>query len=337
MSTDAKHPADAVLPEPTASHVGAAAGKAGDITGVNLDTTDAADTDIADIDAVGFAIGLSDLDDEPVSVTPARAERPSRPRGARRGNHLRRKLAGAFVVMIGLAVMGGVFSMFSQASTAVGTSTGDVATGRQLFSVSCITCHGANLQGVKDKGPSLLGVGGAATYFQVGTGRMPLVGQGPDAARKPSIYSEADVRALAAYVQSIGGGPAVPTGNQRDDAGLAEGGELFRLNCASCHNFAGKGAPLSAGKYAPSLNKATDLQIATAMLSGPENMPVFGDNQLTPTQKHEIIAYIQTLKASKDPGGAGLDRVGPVTEGLVIWVVGIGAMMVVILWIGAKS
>jgi ubiquinol-cytochrome c reductase cytochrome c subunit len=145
------------------------------------------------------------------------------------------------------------------------------------------------------------------------------------------------VRALAAYVQSIGGGTAIPTGSQRDDAGLAEGGELFRLNCASCHNFAGKGAPLSAGKYAPSLNKATDLQIATAMLSGPENMPVFSDNQLTPTQKHEIISYIQTLKASKDPGGAGLDRVGPVTEGLVIWVVGIGAMMVVILWIGAKS
>jgi ubiquinol-cytochrome c reductase cytochrome c subunit len=190
---------------------------------------------------------------------------------------------------------------------------------------------------VINKGPSLLGTGGAATYFQVGTGRMPLVGQGPDAQRKESIYTDAQVRQLAAYVQSVGGGTAIPTGPLRDDAQLAEGGELFRLNCASCHNFAGKGAPLSAGKYAPSLNKATDLQIATAMLSGPENMPVFNDNQLTPTQKHEIISYIQTLKASRDPGGSGLDRVGPVTEGLVIWVVGIGAMMLVILWIGAKS
>ncbi len=303
------------------------------------------DLDTADLEAVEFDTGLSGLDhvrdeDEAAIETHSRARSVKISRGSRRrsrASRLRRRLAGAFVLLIALATMGGVFSMFAQTSTAQSTTSDDVATGRQLFSVSCITCHGANLQGVKNKGPSLLGTGGAATYFQVGTGRMPLVGQGPDAQRKDSIYTDAQVRQLAAYVQSVGGGTNIPTYNLRDDAQLAEGGELFRLNCASCHNFAGKGAPLSAGKYAPSLNKATDLQIATAMLTGPENMPVFNDNQLTPTQKSEIISYIQTLKASRDPGGSGLDRVGPVTEGLVIWVVGIGAMMLVILWIGAKS
>ena len=349
------------------------------------DDVDVHVADDAEIEAVEFGMGLDGIDDpdhdsdvdadhdqvhnqvtnedqaHDLNRGPARAAGGPAALGARsltsgpgharrprsRASRLRRRLAGAFVLLIALATMGGVFSMFAQASTAQNTSAqntsaqnttaGDVTGGRQLFSQSCITCHGANLQGVTDKGPALLGVGAAATYFQVGTGRMPLVGQGPDAPRKKSIYTEAQVRALAAYVQSVGGGTTIPTGSQRDDAQLAEGGELFRLNCASCHNFAGKGAPLSAGKYAPSLNQATDLQIATAMLSGPENMPVFNDNQLTPTQKHEIISYIQTLKASRDPGGSGLDRVGPVTEGLVIWVVGIGAMMAVILWIGAKS
>jgi ubiquinol-cytochrome c reductase cytochrome c subunit len=316
-------------------------------------------TDDAEIEAVDFGMGLAGVDDDrddedsrrddvdtktsdatdttKSSVTSTTMKRGRGPRRISRTTRLRRRVAGSFVLLIGLATMGGAFSMFAQSSTAQSTTADDVASGRQLFSVSCITCHGANLQGVTNKGPALLGVGGAATYFQVGTGRMPLVAQGPDAQRRESIYTDAQVRQLAAYVQSIGGGTAIPTGSQRDDAGLAEGGELFRLNCASCHNFAGKGAPLSAGKYAPSLNKATDLQIATAMLTGPENMPVFNNNQLTPTQKHEIISYIQTLKATRDPGGSGLDRVGPVTEGLVIWVVGIGAMMLVILWIGAKS
>ena len=318
---------------------------------------DAAEIDAAEIGAVEFGVGLDgiadlDLPDEDPAATPSaprsatsprgrsprgRSPRGRSPRRRSRSARLRRRLAGAFVLLIGLAAMGGVFSLFAQTSTAQSTAAGDVAGGRQLFSQSCITCHGANLQGVTDKGPALIGVGGAATYFQVSTGRMPLVGQGGDAPRKQSIYTDAQVRALAAYVQSVAGGTPIPTGSLRDDAHLAEGGELFRLNCASCHNFAGKGAPLSAGKYAPSLNEATDLQLATAMLTGPENMPVFNDNQLTPTQKHEIISYIQTLKATRDPGGSGLDRVGPVTEGLVAWVVGIGAMMVVILWIGAKS
>jgi ubiquinol-cytochrome c reductase cytochrome c subunit len=118
---------------------------------------------------------------------------------------------------------------------------------------------------------------------------------------------------------------------------LAEGGELFRLNCASCHNFAGRGNSLSAGKKIPSLLDSTDTQIYTAMVSGPENMPVFSENQLTPEQKHQIIAYIQTLNAQADPGGAGLARVGPITEGLVIWVIGIGAILILIMWIGAKA
>ena len=118
---------------------------------------------------------------------------------------------------------------------------------------------------------------------------------------------------------------------------LGPTGDVPKLNCATCHGFAGKGAPLSAGKNAPSLNDSTDLQLWTAMLSGPESMPVFNNNQITPQEKAEIVSYIQTLKAQKDPGGAGLDRIGPVSEGLVIWVIGIGVLLIAIVFIGRKA
>lgn len=265
---------------------------------------------------------------------------PRRKRPAKRASRLRRKVAASAVLLGALAAMGGSYAAFATTSGAsdTGTSASDIAAGRQLFQVSCITCHGANLEGIKGQGPSLIGVGGAAVYFQVSTGRMPATGQGAYEPRKEAKFDEKQTEDIAAYVESVGGGPALPQGNLRGDSStIATGGELFRLNCASCHGTTFKGAPLSAGKIAPSLNEATDKQIMAAMLSGPESMPVFSDNEITPDEKRAIIAYIQTLKASKDPGGSGIDRIGPVSEAIVIWVAGIGAVMIAILWIGAKS
>jgi ubiquinol-cytochrome c reductase cytochrome c subunit len=167
---------------------------------------------------------------------------------------------------------------------------------------------------------------------------MPASGQGAQEPRKPPKFTEDEVNQIAAYVQSVGGGPQLPVDvRDRDPENLGEAGELFRLNCAQCHNFAGRGGALSSGKHAPGLGNATDKIIYAAMLTGPENMPVFGDNDITPDQKRAIVNYVQTLKESKDPGGHGLGRLGPVPEGIVIWVVGIGALMFMVLWIGAKS
>jgi ubiquinol-cytochrome c reductase cytochrome c subunit len=222
-----------------------------------------------------------------------------------------------------------------------------VAKGQELYNTACVTCHGSNLQGVNDHGPSLIGVGQAAVYFQVGSGRMPLARQEAQAGRKPPLpkfdpgteEGAANLEALEAYVQANGGGPVVPaaTGDALRGDNPARGGELFRLNCASCHNFVGEGGALSSGKMAPSLQNASDLEIYTAMLTGPENMPVFGDNQLTPEQKRSVINYVQTIHAQADPGGAGIGRIGPVSEGLVIWVVGIGVMLFGIFWMGSKA
>jgi ubiquinol-cytochrome c reductase cytochrome c subunit len=274
-------------------------------------------------------------------------ERPSTTKGRRPHSRMRRRVTGALALALALGSVGVAYATVAAAATpkaraatanAPADQSVEVRKGRQLYETTCITCHGQNLQGVQDRGPSLIGVGSASVYFQVATGRMPVARQEAQAERKKPKYDEEQTKQIAAYVQSVGGGPEIPTGDLRgDDSNLAEGGELFRLNCASCHNFAGRGGALSAGKYAPPLSAANDLTIWTAMLSGPQNMPVFSDNQLTPEQKQAITNYVQTLRDQKDPGGSSIGRLGPVPEGLVIWVVGIGAIMLMILWIGAKS
>lgn len=309
------------------------------------DETPDGELDGLDFQAVDFQAAVSQHGGDTVPASPADRGRsatedvPARAVPERR-HGLRRRLVSGGVLLAALVGMGGAYSAFAGASGAADSAASEaqVTQGRQLFNVSCITCHGVNLQGVQNRGPSLIGTGGAATYFQVATGRMPVNAQGAYIQSHGQRYTQAQIDALVAYVQSVGGGPMKPTDtNLRDNKNLGAGGDLFRLNCASCHGFSGKGAPLSAGKVVPSLNKSTDVEMYTAMLSGPESMPVFSDNQLTPQQKRELIGYVQSMKASNDPGGHGLDRVGPVTEGIVIWVVGIGAIVVVILWIGAKA
>ncbi|SSC21775.1 Cytochrome bc1 complex, cytochrome c subunit, partial [Klenkia terrae] len=264
---------------------------------------------------------------------------PSSAARIRRRSKQRRRLANIAGLLAALVLTGVGYSALAPANAAddaISTQSSAEQAGEELYTRSCISCHGSNLQGVSDRGPSLIGVGEASVYFQVHTGRMPLVRQEADAARKPAVFDNAEIEQLMAYIQANGGGPTLPSGDLRE-GDLAEGGELFRLNCASCHNFVGAGGALSSGKAAPSLGDANDLEIYAAMLSGPENMPVFGDNQLTPEQKRSIIDYVQTLKEQADPGGAGIGRTGPVSEGLVMWVVGIGALLFGIFWMGTKA
>jgi ubiquinol-cytochrome c reductase cytochrome c subunit len=261
---------------------------------------------------------------------------------ARVGGRLRRH-SGLVVLVLALGLLGTMYSAFAPVSHAddqkTTASAEDVREGQQLFEGGCITCHGRNAQGVPDRGPSLVGVGAASVEFQVGTGRMPMARNEAQALRKPPLYTNEQTRKLAAYVESIGGGPQLPSGELRstEKNAIAEGGRLFRLNCSSCHAFGLGGGALSSGKFAPSLEPSTDRQIYAAMLTGPQNMPVFGDNQLTPDEKKSIISYIQAQKTDQDPGGAGIGRTGPVPEGLVVFLVGIVGLLIATLWIAGKS
>lgn len=251
----------------------------------------------------------------------------------------RRQLASAAIVAIALGVLGMLYAALAPHGAASTSSDPAVAEGQHLFSqLSCASCHGLNGEGGA-RAPSLIGVGAAAVDFQMGTGRMPLQSHGAEAPRKRPIASEEEIRQVAAYVASLGAGPAIPSFSDADwqKADTAFGGALFRTNCAQCHNFAGSGGELTYGKYAPTLSDATPTQIYEAMITGPENMPVFGDKQLTPTQKLAIINYIRTIKTQADPGGVGLGRVGPVTETVVGWLVGIGFLVIVTIWIGARA
>lgn len=274
---------------------------------------------------------------------------PRSARGPR--SRFRRRVAGAVALGIGLLTAGGLYTAFAPQPQVATAQQGDaalVAQGQELYNNHCITCHGSNLQGVEDRGPSLIGVGDAAAYFQVSTGRMPLARQEAQASRKPPIpqfdpsteEGRANLDALSAFVQANGGGPERPEAQGAALVGSdpARGGELFRLNCASCHNFTGRGGALSSGKYAPDLDSATEVDIYTAMLTGPQNMPRFSDRQLTPEEKEDIIAYVNSVtNGNNNPGGDPLGGVGPVSEGLIAFAVGIAAMVGFALWLGAKS
>jgi ubiquinol-cytochrome c reductase cytochrome c subunit len=165
---------------------------------------------------------------------------------------------------------------------------------------------------------------------------MPLHAGVQQAPRKKVRYTVAEIDALAAYVQTNGGGPTVPEGDLAD-GDLALGGALFRTNCASCHNFAGSGGALTYGKYAPKLTEANERVIYTAMQHGPESMPRYSDATLTPEEKRAIVRYVTYTNAADDVGGAALGRYGPLSEGLVAWVVGITVLVGMTLWIGARS
>ena len=251
---------------------------------------------------------------------------------------LRRKLGAVARVVAALALAGGVYTAFMPSSSAQDTSglSYSAQKGKQLYETSCITCHGANAEGVPGRGPSLIGVGQAAVYFQVSTGRMPMARQEAQAERKTPVFTDAQTEQIAAYIQEIGGGPQLPTGSL-SGGDIAAGGELYRVNCSSCHGFSAGGGALSSGKFAPTLHPATDKQIYAAMLTGPQNMPVFGDNELTPQEKMDIIAYIQNTKSDQSPGGWSIGAIGPTTEGLVIFLVGITSLLFATLWIAGKS
>ena len=225
---------------------------------------------------------------------------------ARLSRGRRGRYAGAVVLLLGLLVTGGAYAVLSPAQAsdeAADQST--VEQGRALFLVGCASCHGKNGEGItlqngNQYGPPLVGVGAAAVDFQVGTGRMPMARPGVQAPKKDVQYTDEEIAALAAYVASLGPGPAIPEPEAYDpetipeeerEEAIVRGGEFFRTNCTACHNFAASGGALPGGKYAPSLKGVEPRHIYEAMLTGPQQMPVFSDGVLTRlTADHSLVA-----------------------------------------------
>ncbi len=256
----------------------------------------------------------------------------------------RHPLAGFLVLALTLVLLGLAYASLAPSDDATAATSTDQSTaveeGRELFLVGCASCHGLNGQGTDGVAPTLVGVGAAAVDFQVSTGRMPLAYQEAQAQRKPRFYDVEQTAALAAYVASLGPGPAIPAEEDYlgySEADLLRGNKLFQANCASCHNFAGSGGGLTDGKFAPPLAGVDEQIIWEAMITGPQSMPVFGDGSLPPEDKQAIIKFIKTLEETPNAGGAGLGRLGPVTEGLYGWILGMGALLAAAVWIGVKA
>ncbi|MCZ2405032.1 c-type cytochrome [Paenarthrobacter sp. Z7-10] len=253
----------------------------------------------------------------------------------------RHPLAAIALLLLGLMLTGGLYAAATTVNQAKADTTTfsaqDTKEGQKLFVANCATCHGMGAGG-SPTGPSLVGVGAAAVDFQVATGRMPLEANGPQAQEKPRQFNETQTKQLAGYIASLGAGPAIPEEHYLDGKGnAATGGELFRVNCAMCHNAAAAGGALTRGKFAPALAGVSSQHIYEAMVTGPQNMPVFNDANITPDDKRDIITFLQTIDASGSPGGADLGSLGPVSEGLFIWVAGLGVVIAFTIWLTSRT
>jgi len=260
----------------------------------------------------------------------------------------RHRFAGLAVMLLGLIVVGGLYATLApKSAVAEEASARDIEAGRDLFLVSCASCHGKNAEGITTKsggnyGPSLIGVGAAAVDFQVGTGRMPMAATGPQAPRKTPVFSEEETRQVSAYIASLGPGPAIPEDEYLDwkkasADEIREGGEFFRTNCTACHNSVGAGGALPNGRYAPTLEGVTSKHIYEAMQTGPQQMPVFSDDVITPEDKRNVIAYVKTIQNQPKYGGLAGGGIGPVAEGMFTFLVGIGVLTIFAVWIGAHG
>jgi ubiquinol-cytochrome c reductase cytochrome c subunit len=206
--------------------------------------------------------------------------------------------------------------------------------GQELFAVRCVSCHGADGSGIEDVAPDIRGQGAAGAHYWITSGRMPAEEELPNQSqRKESPFSDDEITALVAYVASLGDGPPIPDVDPA--AGdLARGGELFRLNCAACHQAALAGGALSYGRNAPTLQPVTEVQIAEALRLGPGQMPVF--DYFTDDEVNSLIAYVRDLQEVDSPGGFSLGRIGPIPEGFVAIVGGLGLIVLLAVWIGKR-
>jgi ubiquinol-cytochrome c reductase cytochrome c subunit len=214
-----------------------------------------------------------------------------------------------------------------------------VAPGQALFQSNCASCHGPEANGKSGVAPNLQGLGAGTVDFWVSTGRMPLANTSAQAIRKPPRFNRIQTLEIAAYVQSLtpGQGTKVPI-VKTAGADLEQGNTLFTLNCAACHTISGAGDALAEGAYAPSLHLATPTQVVEAIRSGPGNMPHFGPGNITNTEARDIAAYVTgVLQHPNNAGGVGLGGIGPVGEGFVGLLIGVGLLMLVCFWIGDRS
>jgi ubiquinol-cytochrome c reductase cytochrome c subunit len=205
--------------------------------------------------------------------------------------------------------------------------------GGQLYSRDCAWCHGMAGRG-SEYGPGIENSGDASVHFYLSTGRMPLDHPKQSADRAAPIYTPEEIDAIVEYTSVFSTGPEIPDVDP-DRGEYALGADLYLQNCAACHSSTGAGAIFTTGNRVPHLFDATPEQIAEAMLIGPRGMPIFAD--LDEDEVDSIVRYVVALQEAPDRGGNQLGKLGPFSEGAVAWIVGLGALLLIIRWIGSRA
>jgi ubiquinol-cytochrome c reductase cytochrome c subunit len=265
----------------------------------------------------------------------------------------RRTPTTAVLGLLALPVLAGVFAFFARVPRAHASDTPPPAYNHgvelapnprkdipritdpaKIYLRDCATCHGADAHGTSF-GPSIEGQGRASVYFWVSTGRMPIQYADQRIARREPAYPPDVIDRLVDYVATLagGGGPDIPHVGPGD---VANGLHLFGLECASCHAWSGSGSIIYNGKV-PTVVPATPAQVASAVRIGPGEMPAFGPAAFDQQQLNDLVAFVGSLKHKDDHGGYGLFHRGPTTEGAAALVLGLGAMLLAIGWIGTKA
>lgn len=268
---------------------------------------------------------------------------------------VRRRALGGPLALVGVALA--LFAVLTWAGPAqagtpvrwtvpVSTKPSDIKAGNVLFNLHCSSCHGIGAVGAS--APALLTVGPAAVDFFVSTGRMPLNSPKAQPVRHKPYFSPKQIAQIVAYVNAVDvahgtPGPGIPNvvaackKQGPECPTLSEGNQLFLLNCAQCHDASGSGGMLSHGYVIPSLREATVTQIAEAIRVGPRPMPNFGPGQFTNQQVAAIADYVHWLSTGPDRGGLGIAHFGPVPEGFVAIIFGLGILLVVSRLIGNRG
>jgi ubiquinol-cytochrome c reductase cytochrome c subunit len=241
---------------------------------------------------------------------------------------IRRATALLFLSAVWGASLAGV-------APAVTAGSAEVEEGRKLFENACSSCHGAGGTGT-DLGPSVVGSGAAGADFMLSTGRMPLDYPHRQPVRKPAAFDPDQIAQISAYVASLGPGPEIPDVDV-EEGDLVLGQQLYAENCGACHSSAGAGGAVGAGLEAPSLSHSTPVQVVEAMRIGPGAMPVFQEETLSKKDADSIARYLVYLREVPDPGGLGMRRIGPIAEGAVAWLVGIGLFVLICRFVGEKE
>lgn len=233
----------------------------------------------------------------------------------------------------GIAALAFALVVNAPSRSAAAPGAGDGA--GQLFRADCSYCHGTAGQGT-ELAPTLRGVGRASVYFQLASGRMPLADARATPRRAAPAYSPATIAALVDEVARLTGdtGPTIPEVSPRAD--VAAGGELYRLDCAACHAWSGEGGALFE-REAPSIHAASRIEVAAVIRAGSGNMPAFGQAALSDRQVADVVAYVNELDHSKDPGGNPLWHLGPFAEGLIALGVALPILLAATRWIGERS